>query len=108
MLCLERGNWKDYTIILATTMHYSCAPLIFVLQTLAYCIQQQWSTFSMVLLCIGIVLDIFYAILLYRLPETSNDLKKVHRISLLCIMAEFAALVIPSFAVVLFLLSLST
>lgn len=92
--------------ILSTSMHYSCAPLIFILQTLAFAIQQKWNILSSALFIVGILLDIVYVIIIYGLPETSTNPAKVHCISKWCILTEFAALIIPSTSVVLFVYNL--
>jgi len=102
------GTWEleGPSNYLTFCMHYSCAPLIFVLQTLAYCIQSSWSALSIALFTVGIIIDIVYVVIIYALPEHSDDVKKVHRISLICILCEFIALSIPCFSVVLFLWNL--
>merc|ERR1712154_743697 len=53
------GTWEleGPNNILSTTMHYACAPLIFCVQTLAYCIQQRWNNHSIFMFCIGMLLD---------------------------------------------------
>lgn len=113
MLCGMLGNvlygtWEleGPNNVLSTTMHYACAPLIFCVQTLAYCIQQRWNAHSTLMFCVGMLLDAVYVVILYRLPETSDDASKVHRISLICICTEFAALIVPCFAVVAFVYNL--
>ena len=102
------GTWEleGPNNYMSTFCHYSCSPLIFILQTLAYAIKQEWDPLSISLFTIGLILDIFYVTILYRLPETSKDLKEVHRISFMCIISELAALIIPCFSVVAFIYTL--
>lgn len=88
---------------LSGCLHYFGASCILLLTPTAFVLYQRFSTFSIILACLQIMVVIIWVILNVKLPNEHEDKNMVSKISYYCILSELIAILIAGIITCCFL-----
>ena len=100
MWCLEENSR------LSVTLHYFGAFCLFVIGSISFVLNQNFSILSIILFSVQAISTIGWLVMMIKCPNEHSDRTMVHRISYWCILSEIVALIIGGINALCFLFCL--